>query len=189
MEKKTKIFRFKLSEDVMEKITEFAKVHQYDDRHDYKNAWQEWCDENEEMVAREIKRLNSLDYNGDVIDKMFKAGRYYFRKKGIKSSKTNNMNIKSDEEPKKRRYITMNPKVIKLIDLDISNGLDSYGFKPSVGYSTFVNKYEEVVKNEVKRIMDNNEDITAEEIIIKFKKTYKNRYYISTKKREFNREE
>ena len=75
------IFRYKLSDDTMILISKFSKLHQYDDRHAYKDAWALWLNENRDFVTREEMRLNNLGFNGDVVDKMFKAGRYYFREK------------------------------------------------------------------------------------------------------------
>ena len=81
-----KIFRYKLSDNIMELITQFAKIHQYDDRHAYKEAWENYVNEKREIIDREVYRLSELNYKGDVMDKMFKAGRYYFRsKKGVSS--------------------------------------------------------------------------------------------------------
>ena len=78
-----KIFRYKLSDNIMELITQFAKIHQYDDRHAYKEAWENYVNEKREIIDREVYRLSELNYKGDVMDKMFKAGRYYFRAKGV----------------------------------------------------------------------------------------------------------
>ena len=47
-ENNTKIFRYKLSNDILSIITQFAKIHQLDDRHSYKEAWEVWLNENKE---------------------------------------------------------------------------------------------------------------------------------------------
>ena len=40
------IFRYKLSDDLMALISQFAKIHQYDDRHSYKDAWEhQWLND------------------------------------------------------------------------------------------------------------------------------------------------
>ena len=75
------IYRYKFEEVFVEQLSRFAKIHQYDHRKDFKEAWTKWMDENEEIVSEEVRRLVSLDYKGDIIDKMFKSARYYFRKK------------------------------------------------------------------------------------------------------------
>jgi hypothetical protein len=80
-----KTFRFEFASEIMELIERFAIVHQYDERKNYKEQWNNWYNENKEDMEREIERMNEIGYVGDVKDKMFKAGRYYFRKKNIKS--------------------------------------------------------------------------------------------------------
>jgi hypothetical protein len=94
------ILRFKFSDEVMQSIQTFAKTNKMLDRKDYKQEWNKWMQLNERMVNEEIDRINNLGYNECVKDKMFKAGRYYFRKKNtdvsvqnvdVVMSETNNM--------------------------------------------------------------------------------------------------
>jgi hypothetical protein len=84
-------YRHEFSKEFMAELSRFSKVHQYDDRHTYKSEWQKWS--NQEDIAQSIevekRRLQEKGYNGDIDDKMFKAGRYYFRKKTL----TTNTNI------------------------------------------------------------------------------------------------
>lgn len=77
------IFRFEFSKQFMDVLYQFSKIHQYDDRHTYKEAWKEWTmiDEISVMIEEETRRMIELGYLGNVEDKMFKSGRYYFRKK------------------------------------------------------------------------------------------------------------
>jgi hypothetical protein len=77
-----KILRFKLSDIVMKKINEFAIKHKTSHRKVYKEEWNKWLEINKEMVEEEIKRTNDLGYKECVKEKMFNAGRYYFRKRG-----------------------------------------------------------------------------------------------------------
>jgi Tfp pilus assembly protein PilW len=80
-----KTYRHEFSKEFMAELSRFSKVHQYDDRHAYKSEWQKWI--NQETIAQamdfEKRRLQENGYIGDIDDKMFKAGRYYFRKKTI----------------------------------------------------------------------------------------------------------
>jgi hypothetical protein len=64
-------------------LSRFSKVHQYDDRPTYKSEWQKWTNQEEIAQTMEVekRRLQENGYIGDIDDKMFKAGRYYFRKK------------------------------------------------------------------------------------------------------------
>jgi hypothetical protein len=91
-----KTFRFEFTADIMDLIKRFAIVHQYDERKMYKEQWNNWYNENKEEMEREIERMNEIGYVGDVQDKMFKAGRYYFRKKNIKNKeKTENKEVQT----------------------------------------------------------------------------------------------
>lgn len=75
------IYRFKFTENFMTELYKFSKIHQYDDRKDFKEAWKIWTEENDDIIELEMCRMLRLGYNGDVLDKMFKSARYYFRKK------------------------------------------------------------------------------------------------------------
>ena len=78
-----KTYRHEFGKEFMANLSCFSKVHQYDDRHAYKSEWTKWTQQEE--IAQEIdiekRRLQENGYKGDIEDKMFKAGRYYFRKK------------------------------------------------------------------------------------------------------------
>ena len=174
-----KIFRFKLDETVMERITYFAKVHQHDDRHSYKDAWLVWLKANNELVEREISRLQQLGYKGDVIDKMFKAGRYYFREKAAAEPVV----AKNDVAKKKRDYIVMSSEVIEVMDTHLRKIMKSPDFKPAQGYIDFCSNHMDVLRREIIRLIQNKKGPldSAEKIADKIKKTYKNRYFMLTK--------
>ena len=89
-----KTFRFEFSKGFIDELSRFSKVHQFDERRAYKEAWQKWKSnpEIDEIISFEVRRLEEIGYKGDIEDKMFKSGRYYFRKKSIKQ------NDKKDEE-------------------------------------------------------------------------------------------
>ena len=56
-------------------------MHRYDDRKTYKEAWTAWLlmEDTATIFNAEVARLTNLGYKGDVADKLFKSGRYYFR--------------------------------------------------------------------------------------------------------------
>jgi hypothetical protein len=161
------IFRFKFTEDFMKELYHFSKIHQYDHRKDFKEAWLLWLDENIDIVRTEVERLIQLGYNGDIIDKMFKSARYYFRKKS---------SVKV--VPKKRRqYISINHKVLEAMDEHIKNNRKDSGYQPKNGFISFCKDNEIILKECIKTLMDNN--IKDGELIEnKLKKTYKNRYFM-----------
>lgn len=164
-----KIFRYKLSDEIMTCIAQFAKIHQLDDRHTYKEAWTVWLSENQDQVEREIQRLQQLDYQGDILDKMFKAGRYYFREKLPKNKRE-----KNPAEKKKREYIVMEPELIQAMDLHLKR---STNLKPALAYEQFCNEHLALLRKEITRLL--NENFPKEKISSKLKKTYKNRYFIA----------
>jgi hypothetical protein len=163
-----KIFRYKLSDDIMLNITQFAKIHQFDDRHQYKEAWGNWLTENQDNVEREVVRLQQLEYTGDIIDKMFKAGRYYFREK---------VTVKKQTEPKKRDYIVMHPEIIQAMDLHLRSLINTNDFKPAKAYNHFCEQHIDLLRKEILRLTSEHKTITGQQMSAKFKKTYKNRYF------------
>ena len=158
-----KTYRHEFSKEFMAELSRFSKVHQYDDRHAYKSEWQKWI--NQESIAQamdfEKRRLQENGYIGDIDDKMFKAGRYYFRKKTITTE--NIMTPKSIDSSSdspiaamqdgqdlptptaatatttRRTYITMSKQCIRLMDDHISSAATATGtqFKPSTCYNDF----------------------------------------------------
>jgi hypothetical protein len=78
-----KTYRHEFSKEFMVDLSRFSKVHQYDDRQTYKSEWQKWTNQDDISHAMDLerRRLQENGYIGDIDEKMFKAGRYYFRKK------------------------------------------------------------------------------------------------------------
>jgi hypothetical protein len=159
------IYRFKFTEDFMSELYKFSKIHQYDDRKDFKEAWKKWIEENEEIIDSEMCRLWRLGYNGDVLDKMFKSARYYFRKKGTEK-----------KEPKQRRpYISVNRELIEAMNLHIEEN----SCQPKDGFADFCKNNELLLKETITLIFE--QGIKDKDIIEdKIKKTYKNRYFMIT---------
>lgn len=168
---KINIYRYKFTIEFMEKLYQFSKIHQYDDRRVFKEEWENWIDDNDDSVSQEVCRLENLGYEGDILDKMFKSARYYFRKKST-----------AKKEPKKRRiYISCQKDVLDAMDDHIFNGVKMEDYKPSNGFDEFCSKNVDLLKDEVKRLIES--DITdTREILGKIKKTYKNRYFIISNK-------
>lgn len=177
------IYRYNLNPEIMDNIIDFAKIHQHDDRKTYKEYWQEWCKDNKEEIDNEIERLENLGYNGSVIDKMYKAGRYYFRKKFIiKNNTDDNINKSFDkdkEEKEKRRYISIDSMIIETMDIHIKDNYEEDNYKPAVGFKDYCEINKELLHRETQRLLEL--DMTETEISNKIKKTYKNRYYIITR--------
>jgi hypothetical protein len=161
------IFRYKFSEEFTDKLYQFSKIHQYDHRKDFKEAWKIWIEENDDLVNIESRRLIELEYKGDILDKMFKSARYYFRKKSTEK-----------KEPRKRRsYVGIQSELLEAMDKHIIINKKNIDYKPSSGFDDFCKQNIELLKIEV-NILCKNGIKESEEIKNKIKKTYKNRYFM-----------
>jgi len=140
------IFRFNFETTVADELCSFAKINQHVDRAEYKEKWEEWLQENAELVSTEKRRLESLGYKGDVITKMFKSARYYFREK-------------KTTEPKQRgEYAVADKAMLEIIDEFLRGEICNPGFTPRKSFENFCQHHSVS------------------------KKTFKNRYYLLTKK-------
>ena len=167
----TEIYRYKFSDDIYTIITTFAKLHQYDERKDYKEAWKVLVEAKEVEFSAETERLTRQGYKGDVLDKMYKSGRYYFKSK----SPTDQVKGRS----KKTATIKLSKYVLETIDSHI-NSKDGPA-KPADRYDEFCKDYKEIIDRERERL-----DCTEPELMAKIKKSYKNRYFTIQKKKDIS---
>lgn len=173
--KKVKIFRFKFSDSMIEEMKSFSRIHQYDDKQTFKEAWNEWKDTHHELIQNEYNMLKDLGFNGNIEDKIYKSIRYYYCKK---------INSTTNQPKKRRKYIPVNRNLLTLIDRHILMNIENIDhtkklFKPSIGFSQFALNNNDV-ENERERLQ--NEGLQNEEIELKLKKTYKNRYFLLSRK-------
>lgn len=160
------IYRYKFTEDFSENLYNFAKVHEYDDCKTFKEAWTEWCEENAEFIANEIQRTISLGYQGNVLQKMFKSARYYYRKKGTK---------KKAPEGERKTYITLSGEILNKMD----NYIQTHEkLKPSESFKQFTQENPDILRENAAWFRENGYS-TLEESAEKMKKTYKNRYFVT----------
>ena len=116
-----------------------------------------------------------LGYDGDVVDKMYKAGRYYFRTK---------KNDKDKKAKKRRAYVSMDTNILEAMDEHIANNINSDDYSPAVGYDKFVEHNQTILMTEIKRLLQEENSLTAKDISMKVKKTYKNRYYLYSRSKQ-----
>jgi hypothetical protein len=161
------IYRYKFTNDFTNELYKFSKVHQYDHRKDFKEAWENWIKNYSDLLDDEIRRLNNLGYHGDVIDKMFKSARYYFRKK----------NTEKKAPAKRRVYVGSQKDLLEAMDNHIKSNILLSDFKPSDGFDEFCKKNIDILKEQV-NILYHAGLIDPIEIKAKIKKTYKNRYFL-----------
>ena len=182
---KGRVLRFEFAVALIEQVTAFANVHQYDDRKTYKEAWTAWLahDEIAAIMKTEVERLNALGYKGNVADKLFKSGRYYFRGKTNKGNKGNKGSDEElcDKELLCKKYVLLNRQLLDEMDDHIDCGLRSADYTPAGGFADFcnANAQSELYRSEVARLSELMP--TGDAVHDKLKKTYKNRYFMLTK--------
>jgi hypothetical protein len=183
-----KTYRFVFSDSVIEELEYFSQLHQFDDRKAFKEAWKEWFhrDEIQPIMNEEINRLVHTGYKGNIEEKMFKSARYYFRKKPAN---------KPDEKKKRKQYIGLSSEFLKSIDNHIisclnanmesnaktntNNNVTVLDVQPAEAYEDFCTNHREDLQEELRHFAEATQErpINIKELCIKFKKTYKNRYY------------
>jgi hypothetical protein len=204
------ILRFKLSNKSMESINEFSRNNINSDRKLYKQNWNKWMENNNDLINEEMERMKKLGYNECVKDKMFKAGRYYYRKKNINKDEKKNINTENEErkntvvesvvvesavvesQKEKEKKNEVKKEVIcgnekrKYIKISpaILAIIDEHIHQNvnNKGY-TPANGHKQFNEiNETKlRVEMNNMKMDNDTFFQKIKKTYKNRYFIATK--------
>ena len=161
------IYRYEFSADTLAAIGHFAAVHRYDTSIQFKDSWKKWIESQEELVETESRRLRESNYLGDVKDKMYKSARYYFKNKST---------VKPPVR-KRRKYTSLSSDFLKMMDNHISNVLLN-SVKPADGYTSFLIFAKTALDVEAKVLRDSG-NLSENEITDKFKKTYKNRYFIT----------
>jgi hypothetical protein len=197
-------FRFKFSPEFTEEMSNFAKIHQFDDRVTFKEAWKIWSEEEtiSSLINEEQKNLYLHGYDGNVLDKMFKSARYYYRKK--KPEQENPSTI-----PRKE-YIGASEQLIKSMDdyiqskfqentIKTKDNKTKTSVKPADAYIEFCKIYITQIEDEhillkqddttpaTTTTVESNKDSNTikesnKEINAKIKKTFKNRYFLQSKK-------
>jgi hypothetical protein len=169
--KDSKTFRFTFGPEFIALLSRFAKVHQYDDRKTFKEAWTAWMkdDEVEPLINDEVKQLTNSGFGGDPLDKMYKSARYYYRKKPD-----------TPKEPRERKeYIGFSKTVLHEMDADIEGRIGGKG-APSEAFIAYCEGHKTTIIEELKREKPDMATWTREDVEAmtgRFKKAYKNRFY------------
>ena len=161
------IYRYKFTKSISELIHTFSKLHQHADREAYKEEWKRFVEEHKDIIDIEARRLLNLGYNGNIEDKMYKSGRYYFKHKN--SDKT---------IPKKRNtYIKLTKTILEAID----NFIKKNHNKPATAYLEFVEEKSDIITTEINSL-STKYNCSSKMIESKIKKAFKNRSFNLNKK-------
>jgi Fe-S cluster biosynthesis and repair protein YggX len=190
-ELRVQTYRFTFSNEFTEELTRFAKVHQYDERKQFKEAWQTWIKEEtiNPLINEEAKRLRNTGFDGDVLVKMFKSARYYFRNKSENKDPSAPSDKKERKQyesiPKERMekidahiYNQLNKHIRHEINLEQTKGQRIAMISPGESFEYYLIENKMHIITELKEQSQNlitKKD--CEEAIKKYKKTYKNRFY------------
>lgn len=214
--------RFIYSDEFTKEIEYFSKIHQYDDRKTFKEMWTKWIEEEniKMLIEKEISCSLENGYKGDIMDKMYKSARYYYRKKEIKFlNKKNKKGIIENEydddadedEDSTNNYAGLSKEMIKWMDLHIMKlvynntvvpvTIESKPLaviqenkpvieknkpndvvlisktKPASAFDNFCQNYINEITREVYQLKKKKVILNPNEITLKFKKAYKNRFY------------
>ena len=165
-------YRFKFSKGFLEILKEFTRIHKFDDAKVFKEKFEEWKEENIEVINRETSYMINMGYEGDVVNKMYKSARYYFKNKSTEKTK-----------PKKRRqYIGIDVTLKDKMDEFIQEKINKKEVcKPAEAYTEFVEMEENtlLLSTEKQRLIGFG--LEDEAVTKKFKKTFKNRYFLKFK--------
>ena len=181
--------RHTYSEEVVEQLSSFAKVHEYDDRKEFKEAWHKWMEEPDikNLIMAEVSRLTVNGLSGDILDRMYKSARYYYRKKGGETV---------TEPTVRKEYEGLPRTVLKTIDDFIYSEINrniaetDKGSNPIItitaakSFTTYCKLHYDVISDLLPPMNDDaankvNTNMREElkKVTDRLKKTYKNRFY------------
>ena len=154
------VYRHKFNPVVTALLADFAKLNSGKKLSDFKLEWSKFLIVNKREIDIEVVRLNACGMEGDVIHKLFSSARYWHDKKKRNITKP------------KENSVMMSKEFLNAIDTHIKNNSD---YKPSVAFTDFCGTNMSVLKLEIQYLK--SESFTVDEIRVKIKKTYKNRYF------------
>jgi hypothetical protein len=180
---KLKTFRFIYSSVFIKELEYFSKIHQYDDRKTFKEEWLKWIegDEINTLIENEINLAINQGYSGDIMDKMFKSARYYYRKKNNKQMDDEYDNKYGEEE---QNFSGLSKEMIRVMDKHIITIINKYidetnmvsTVNPATAFDDFCITHVDEITKEIFKLKEKIV-LHVNDLNIKFKKSYKNRFY------------
>jgi hypothetical protein len=155
MENQKKVFRFKFSDEMLNLMKEFSKIHQFDKKEIFDEHWDRFLKNNKEVIDNEETRLIHLGYKGAINDKIYKSIKYYYNKKD------NNKDEQIKEKPKRKKYVSVGVDVLEDMHKHIEDNINNENYKPDTGFNEFIE----------------NLNLTDKDQLQRYKKAYKNMYY------------
>lgn len=179
--------RHTYSEEVVEQLSSFAKVHEYDGRKEFKEAWQKWMEEPDikNLIVAEVSRLTVNGLSGDILDRMYKSARYYYRKKG--GEVVTEPTIRKEYEGLPRTVLkTIDDYIYSEINRNIAEtdkgGNHIITITAAKSFTTYCKLHYDVISDLLPPMNDEDKLNTnmreeLKKVTDRLKKTYKNRFY------------
>ena len=168
------VLRFNFTSSMMNKLTTFAKLHEHDNRFDFKNAWKLWAEQNKLLIHTETERLEQSGFTGNVSNKLFKSVRYYFRHKSVLPT----------VQPPRKTYKCIHKPILSAIDQQIISLIktDSISsISPADAFDRFCTEQINLILDAIRISHSTDTNSISRDMIISYinqlKKTYKNRFY------------
>jgi hypothetical protein len=173
-----KTLHFNFTESFAKELAHFAEIHRNDDRKVFKSSWNDWIKTTSitELVSAEVEIQRQRGFSGDVLDKMFKSARYYFRKKPTTPP----------AKTQRKQYISLCPQFLAQIDkhsleiiktntINHDSGKCLANISPARAYTDFCDTNQDVIYEQIEHLVELLEYV---DICEKMKKTYKNRFHL-----------
>ena len=193
--------RLDFSANCVEELEEFSRVHRYDDRKSFKEAWTQWIQEKdiqnmideEYCFAQNTQILDEPLSKKTLLDKMFKSVRYYHRKKWLHDvSREAEQPIKQQPQKQKgfsKEFLVMIDKSIQEQIQQQQDQQQDQEFKKQANnhvititqkelFDGFCERYKKEIFQECIYQKEVNGPETLDTIVTRLKKTMKNRYYV-----------
>jgi hypothetical protein len=174
-------FHFRLATSVEAAISAFSAHHRNAARLVYKGAWASWLEQHREMVDGETERLRQEGYCGDAVDKMYKAGRYYFGRAKLERQESPPLEPREEKEHLPHRYSRLCKPMLLAMDVHILDLLGRPAWSPQRGLLAFLVEARGLLGDEMLR-MESGYGMSREAAAEKLKKTYKNRFQKARRK-------
>jgi hypothetical protein len=172
------VYRHSFTPDITEKLRCFSVMHKDLDRKAFQLAWQNWVDEHTAEVAEEVARMHTQGFTGDVVDKMYKSARYYYRKRAARLPAPQlPAEAKKQKQTQHAKFALKNKErgAYQMLLRAIKRHLEMVQMKPKAGFESFCRTHagllREIITNTVKtpaELYDFNQQL---------KKSFKNQYY------------
>jgi hypothetical protein len=185
------IFRYKYSSELIQELKGFSRNNYKKNLKEQKSEWLNFIKTNIDLITKEYDILKNINYNKKnkittiehLIDQLWKSNKYYYIKK---LKKEESVEVEKEVEEKelikpKRNYNKNSKEFLETINRHIEEKIEiNKENSPDELYQDFIKTKKEELSEEIKNYIDINKetkDNTAETLIKKFKKTYKNKYY------------